>query len=236
MFAGLELDGESIVEIRPRLADYPDYLLFDPEGRLLDEISAERELVEGIYRVRYIYDGDANLIEREEYDRDDELTGKALFEVDSKGQRVENRYYVASDGTMALTFRLTWSQDNEVVQRINFFSGKVIEFPDALFPKTTTEFSETQSDDGHIIEERRYSEENSLTLRKVTRYDRSGNKVEYSCYDHELDGEMYIKQEYEYEFDSVGNWTTQTVFRWVVGWGPFRLFPYSRTRRTIEYF
>jgi hypothetical protein len=229
-FSELEVDGETIVEVRTHPAGY---LLFDFNGKLLEEASPDREMMEDVYRDVYIYDADTNLIKREEYDRDGRHKSKAVFHTDDEGNLVVEQYYRIPDGAFKLG-----SRSIEGKSTINFdVDGKVIESVGGLqFPKTTTEFSETQTEYGKIIEERRYNDTHDLTLRIVTRYDRHGNELEYSTYDHELDGEMYIKQEYEYEFDPAGNWTTQTVFRWVVGWGPFRLVPYTRTRRTIEYF
>jgi hypothetical protein len=234
VFSELEVIDDKIVEIRRQPADL---LLFDWNGKLLEENSPEREILYDVRRDVYVYGVDGELSEREEYARDGLLIGKTRFEIDSEGNRVENQYYLLADGRMLLGSRVIRYPDGRIENIYFDADGRATDSSNAPpLRKTTIEFSETKNERGHVLEERRFNEENGLTLRIVTQYDERGNEIEYSTYDHELDGEMYIKQEFKYEFDSVGNWTTQTVFRWVVGWGPFRLIPYTRTRRTIEYF
>jgi hypothetical protein len=84
------------------------------------------------------------------------------------------------------------------------------------------------------MEERKFDEKGLVDFRIVTHYDRRGLELDFSTY--EPNGEISIRQEYEYEFDAAGNWTTQFVSRWVVGWGEFKMTPSMVTRRTIEYF
>lgn len=233
-FYELENDGDRTIEVRPQQAGFQN---FDTEGRLREESSPDRILMDDVFRDVYIYSSEGRLIEREEYDSKDKPLGKTVFGTDADGNRIEDHYYFSIDGQQPLlSSRTTHRADRSEI--VNFNSDGSARGPvnASAFGTSSTELSESETHDGYVLEERRYNDNRKLTLRIVTRYDRQGNEMEYSTYDHELDGEMYIKQEYEYEFDEFGNWITQTIFRWVVGWGPFRLVPYTRTRRVIDYY
>jgi hypothetical protein len=91
----------------------------------------------------------------------------------------------------------------------------------------------TQTDD-FTFEERRFEPDGSPRESIVTSYDPMGNEKEFSCI--EADGKLTIKQVYEYEFDTIGNWTSKKAYRWVIGWGEFHLYPFTITRRKIVYY
>jgi hypothetical protein len=230
--SNLEVVDGKLTETYTQVAEC---LLFDREGRLLEAISRERELLYDVFKDIYKYDADGNLIERDEFNRDGRLTGKGIFERDAEGNLIENHYYALDDGNLVLGSRV-FRDHGRVIQTMHFDAkGKPIRpVMGTNLPATTAEFTRTQTDVGYMVEERRKSEKKEHRIRIVTNYDHNGNILDYSTY--EADGEMYIKQEFEYEFDSVGNWTTQNASRWVVGWGEFRLVPFTVTHRKIEYF
>jgi hypothetical protein len=211
-----------------------DYALFDREGRLLEDRSGEREILDGIYKDIYKYDADANLIEREEYDRQNVLTGKSFFETNTEGHLVENHYYISRESNLVLGSKTFYGPDDTI--RVVHFdtNGEPLKSASISSPAQTTETIRTPTDTGYMDDERQYNDKGELTFRKVTNYDRLGNDLDFSVY--EPNGDMSIREEYVYEFDSEGNWTEQFVTRWVVGWGEYRLIPSMVTRRKIDYF
>src|SRR5688572_16384273 len=169
-FCDLEVVDGKIVEIRPQEAGY---LLFDSEGRLLEEVSPDRILMDDIFRDVYVYNSDGKLIEREEYGPQEKLIGKAMFEIDDEGNLVENHFYLSVDGELVLESRLIHRQGK--VKRIQFNLDGTVEPPySSKLPVTTVEISEIQTDSGRVTEERRYNDKKELALRIVTRYDRRG--------------------------------------------------------------
>jgi len=90
------------------------------------------------------------------------------------------------------------------------------------------------NDEGYTVEELRVNEKGELSHRIETIYDSKGNRKEHFCY--EPNETLYLKDEFVYKFDSIGNWIEQINNHWVTGWGEFKLTPLSITRRKIDYF
>lgn len=229
-FAVFETKDGQTVEARHEPACFERY---DLDGRLLEEISAERLLINQVYRDVYIYDDQGDLIEREEYGygEDGVLTGKHVWGKGKDGNRIEKHYYVGRTNILTLGSILFFNSDNEFVDVTHYDeSGNAL-------PKTpeypTTKTITTRIDE-FTIEERRFDLDGSPSTSIVRSYDPNGNEKEFSCI--EPDGTLSIKEEYEYEFDTTGNWTSMKAYRWVIGWGEFHLFPSTITRRKIVYY
>jgi TonB family protein len=75
----------------------------------------------------------------------------------------------------------------------------------------------------------------SLTGQEVYKYDDKGNIIEMTLTDPKS-GTILNKEKYEYEFDSVGNWTKMTAYVAIIEDGKL-IFEISEiTQRTISYF
>jgi hypothetical protein len=69
---------------------------FDESGRLLEEASSERSLIEQeSFRFVYTYDDAGRIARRDEYDQAGSADGKTLYSYDSEGRKVEETYYSA---------------------------------------------------------------------------------------------------------------------------------------------
>lgn len=231
-FSTLEIvDGEPVVT----RTDPAGYLRFDRKGCLLEEISTERELMDDVNRDVYIYNADGSLAEREEYLRDGSLRGKTYFEFDSNGGRIERHFYVSiEDKQLTLGSELTFDAENKYVSCVNYYpDGRVVPPQKYSTPPNREEKNVMRTEDGYIEDEIRFDYKDQLIVRKVTHYNKRGEELEFVCYD--SDG-MYNNGRFEYEFDEVGNWIVNVYWYWVIGWGEYKLIPFTKTIRRIEYY
>src|SRR4030095_14038883 len=89
-----ERDGEPI-EIRDHLAGYE---LFDREGRILEEVSADRNLIDQVYKDAFVYDEEGKVAQHIELDENDRAEGKSIFEYAENGNIIESHYYSMNGG------------------------------------------------------------------------------------------------------------------------------------------
>src|SRR5215203_4762168 len=107
-FSELEVVGVETVEIRTQPAGY---LLFDSDGRLIEEISPYRLMMEDVYKDIYVYNDEGDLIEREEYNEVGSCISKTVFESDDEGNLVENQYYLSARGVFVLESKVINGKD-----------------------------------------------------------------------------------------------------------------------------
>ncbi len=232
-FAVFEIIDGNATETRHQSAGYEVY---DLEGKLIEEISSYRLLIDDTYKDIYIYNEQGKLIERDEYDENESLVGKTIFEQSDNGNRIEKHYYFDGHGKLKLGSHTLYDNEDNIVETAHYDENEKVT-PHHVYksnPSQKVRKNTVFSDDGYTIEEFRYDEKNEYTHRKTTSYDSKGNRKEYFCY--EPDGTLYLKDEYNYKFDSVGNWIEETKYHWVIGWGEFRLIPLTVTRREIDYY
>ena len=234
-FAEFEVTDGSAKEIRHQPAGYE---LYDFEGKLIEEISPYRLMMDDSYKDIYFYDEQGKLYQREEYDENETLNGKTIFEQYSNGNRIEKNYYFDNYEILKLGSHTIYdSEDNHIETSHYDVKGNVD--PKHIYkasskPTRKVEENTIANNDGYIIESLHYDEEGKLHHKTVSSYDSNGNQKEFFGY--ELDGTLYQKTKYDYEFDSVGNWTKRLQFWWVIGWGEFRLIPWTITYRKIDYY
>lgn len=224
------VDGNTI-ETRHEQANFERY---DRDGRLLEEISAERMLIDQVYRDVYLYNTNGDLIEHQEYEDHGVLLGKQVFEPGSDDGRISKSYYVGWNKELVLSSLLLFDNQGEMVEVTHFDeTGNVLpKSPNSTFNKNTIT-TLTEQIDEFTFQERRFKSDGSPSTSIVRSYDINGNEMEFSCI--EPNGKLSIKEVYEYEFDAMGNWTSKKSYRWVIGWGEFHLYPYTITRRRIVY-
>jgi hypothetical protein len=227
----VEENGE-ITEIRKRISDFQ---LFDEAGRLIEDFSEGRAVCEEDEpRLKYLYDESGILIRKDKYDWDGEVhMGYSTFRYSEDGGHVEDSFYFADENKAELGHSTAFDEAGRIVSTVNFDSdGKPIE--PGSYPQGSNETIEKTLPDGLRVEVKLFKPDGTYSHKTITEYDIAGRVVNYSAY--EADGTMYLRHEYEYELDSYGNWTKQFNIYWVIGWGPFKLIPFTVTRRKIEYF
>ena len=183
----------------------------------------------------FIYDdSEGKLFQRGEYDENEELIGKTMFELDANGNRIEKHYCLDKNQILKLGSRAVYGNEDKFED--DYFDGNLIEKVSydgngRILPYHVYKADSTRKDrrdmvfnnDGYMIEQFCYNEHNEFSHRIVTVYDSKGNIKEHFCY--EPDGTLYIKDEHVYKFDSIGNWIEKIDNHWVTGWGEVKLTP-----------
>ena len=238
-FAVFEIIEEKLTETRNQSAGYS---IYNFEGKLVEEVSLYRALMQDSYKDLYFYDEKGNLDYREEYDVDDSLFGKSIFEKLVDGNLKESHYYFDDQKNFKLGSYLIYEGDNNdededlIIEMASYDENEKI-IPKHFHQNNPSERVKKRvikNDEGHTIEELKVDEKGEFYCRTQTVYDLKGNPKEYFCY--EPDGTLYLKDGFTHKFDSNGNWIEQITNHWVIGWGEFKLIPLTITRRKIEYF
>lgn len=231
-FAVYEIVDGNPLETRHQSAGYE---LYDADGKLTEESSPYRLMMEDSYKDIYIYNAQGELIEREEYDENESLIGKTIFE-QSGDKRIEKHYYFDRNGEIKLRRHTVYDLEDNITEIAYYGENEQIN-PKRFYKSNPLEKyrKNTLPDgEGYTVEEFRYNEKNEFSHRILTIYDAEGNLKEHLCY--ESDGTLYLKDEYIYEYDSIGNWIKQIQSHWIIGWGEFRLVPLTVSRRKIDYY
>ncbi len=236
-FATFEIVDGNPIETRHQSAGYS---IFDLEGKLTEEVSPYRLMMYDAYKDKYFYDKKNEISYREEYDENELLIGKTVFEKLPDGNRIEKHYYFNNQGKITLGSHTVFEGDNDdkdfIIEMAHYDENENI-IPHHFHKYNQNEKSKKNkvfTANGFTIEEFRNNENKELTDKYITSYDLKGNRTEFSCFD--ANGKLTLKDEYHYEFDSIRNWTQETQNHWVIGWGEFKLVPLSMTRRKIDYY
>lgn len=218
------------------------YSIYDLEGKLIEEVSSYRLMMYDAYKDVYFYNENGDLDFREEYDENNSLIGKTVFEKSVDGNLIEKEYYFDKEENLKLGSHYIFEGENNdsedgLIIEIAYYdeNGKIS--PEHFYrenPSDKIKNNVINTDEGYTVEELRKNEKGEFSHRIKTVYDLTGNKKEYFCY--EPDGTLYLKDEFDYKFDSNGNWIEQIQNHWVIGWGEFKLVPLTITRRKIDYF
>ncbi len=267
------VDGKVVEENR----EETDFEIYDRKGRLIEETSSDRALLQDPYRYVIKYDDEGNISLREEYsyagplqmttlfsqdesglltettyNSDNEISLQRIFDKDGNvleyrhyygkevisrytseyrrsGNKVEEISYVydkslKKDGEVRYRHVRTYNKEGKEVENISYR-------PDgSLWAKWTTTFDQT----GHTLDEFHYDEDSSINQRTIRKFDKNGNIYEEACY--EADGSLNYKREFQYEYDSTGNWIKQTITQWVTRWAELFYEPVSVTHRVVTYY
>jgi site-specific DNA-cytosine methylase len=243
-FAVFENINGILKETRHQFAGYS---IYDLEGRLVEEVSPYRLMMYDAYKDIYFYDENGELAYREEYDENNLLIGKSVFEKSVYGNLKENNYYFDDTKNLKLGSHLVYEGDNNDQDADIASNSSIIEVahydkdekinPQHFHKYDSSErikIETTHNESGRIDQIYAFNDKGEFSHKMTRVYDLNGNNIEHFCYD--SDGTLYLKDEYVYKFDLVGNWIEQVDHHWVIGWGEFNLTPLSITRRKIEYF
>lgn len=223
------------------------YSIYDFEGRLIEEVSLYRQMMQDAYKDVYFYNEKGELDYREEYDENDSLIGKSIFEKLPDGNLKEKNYYFDDQKKLKLGSHLVYEGDNndqdfDVVSDSSIIEMAHYDKDERINPQNFHKYDPservkidtTQNDSGHTDEIYFFDDKGEYYVKMTRVYDVKDNIREQFCY--ETDGTLYLKDEYDFKFDSNGNWIEQIQNHWVIGWGEFKLVPLSITRRKIDYF
>lgn len=237
-FAVFEIIDGKLTETRNQSAGYS---IYDLEGKLVEEVSPYRLMMYDAYKDVYFYNEKGLLDYREEYDENNSLIGKTIFEKSIDGNLIEKHYYFDKQGKLKLGSHFIYEGDTndeeDLIIEIAHYDEKEKITPQHFYqfnPSENNRKNIININGGYIVEALRFNEKGEYSHREKTIYDSRGNRKEYFCY--EPDGILYLKDEFVYKFDSAGNWIEQIDNHWVTGWGEFKLTPLSITRRKIDYF
>jgi antitoxin component YwqK of YwqJK toxin-antitoxin module len=174
-FAVFEIIDGNPIETRHQSAGYS---IYDPEGKLIEEVCPYRLLMNDAYKDIYIYDARGQLTEREEYDVDGLLNGKTVFDRIDDNYRVEKHYYIDTQGILKLGSHTIYDSEDEAVETTHYDeNGNVV--PEKVYkfaPSRKIRKNNLPDGDGYAVEEFRHNENDNLTDRTVTTYDSKGNQ------------------------------------------------------------
>lgn len=134
-----------------------------------------------------------NLLTSEIFERDGRPSGtKSLYKYDKRGRLASAAHYLLGSLSYTETFGYPTPRRAKITRVFEFDKRSVIEI-DEYDEKGHVKKAVFQNADGTETES--YS------------YDDKGNPLEFVGYDRT--GKRWIKETYQYDFDSYGNWTTQ---------------------------
>ncbi|MFQ5597036.1 MAG: hypothetical protein ACE5GK_03205 [Nitrospiria bacterium] len=198
------------------------------------------------------YDKNGYRVEEEQFYTEKSLDFKSVFHYDSEGNLSEGVEY---DYQGAVTFNWTYlhDRDRKVIEKKQFFpNGDLFSITTFVYDETGNLLEEKRfleqtknqfrwtydyNKSGRKLEESYYlmrpgrqagEVKTMLNFRAVFGYDDRGNLVEETKYD--ASGKLSSKRRFQYEYDPIGNWITQTAF------GSAGPTVAEITYRTITYF
>ena len=199
--------GGGVSRNRPELAEV---FIFDVEGRIIEEASAERSLVEQEpFRYIYTYNDIGQVVERADYNEDGSATGKTTYTYDSTGSRTAEVYYDTEGGKALTTYEaggciseLDWYRPDGSVSMRRAFTFKIIGsiveqyyYEDGMYhSKSISVYNQT----GQEVERAVYNRDGSLYGKDLKTYDAQGLIVERAV-DSDADGVAEERMEFTYD-------------------------------------
>ncbi len=234
-FAEFEIINGNAIEVRNTLAGYE---LYDLEGKLIEEISPYRLMMEDSYKDVYIYDIEGKLISRDEYAENGSLIGKTIFETYINGSRIEKHYYFDNQQILKLGSHIIYDSEDKHLEKVSYDENENIDLNHIYNynskPLRKTKESITFKGDERIVKSYYYDEDDIVTSSAEISYYSQENIKAFSSFDE--GGNLVGKHTYEYDFDLQGNWITKRQYWWTIGWGEYNLIPWTITRRKIQYY
>lgn len=171
------------------------------------------------YKWIYKYDEKGNQIESSKFNYDGQLDMMEKHKNDSNGNAFQTDNY-NSDGRLVLQWQSEYDEKGNMVLRKGYDSeGR-------LFWTLTSKYNRR----GNLVEmtsvllDARLK--GSLDKKETFKYDEFGNKIEHNTYS--IDGRLISKESYIYDFDEIGNWIRQIIYK--------DNTPICVVERTIKYF
>ena len=171
------------------------------------------------YKWIYKYDEKGNQIESSKFNYDGQLDMMEKYKNDSKGKPIETMSY-NSDGKLVIKWQAEYDEKGNLVLRNGYDSegrlflifkckydrrGNLVEMTSVLL-------------DANI--------DGRLDRKETFKYDEFGNTIEHNTYS--IDGWLISKESYKYDFDKIGNWIRQIIYK--------DNKPICVVERTIKYF
>ncbi len=107
--------------------------------------------------------------------------------------------------------------------------GKIVEGPRVVLETATYDMKGVKIDNAYFL-----AAGGSLTGKEVYKYDDKGNIVEMTLFN--ADGSIMTRENYQYEFDAMGNWTKMVTSVAVIDNGHLTFEPTEVTYRSISYY
>ncbi len=198
-----------------------------------------------ISRTIYSHNSAGLVIEADEYDEKNTLRLKTLFSYDEAGRFIEKRQM--RDNELGLKIRYKYNSDGRLSEQVNSNKEGIVHFkavhlyaPDLI----RSEYLQYRDQQAPPVKTIRIH-----NLKKGTTeigYYRSSGDIAWKwvfTYDDKdnVTGEEFSNNaaldrcSYEYEYDSMGNWTKRTTSRWYQAGGNFAPHPAETIYRRISY-
>jgi TonB family protein len=107
--------------------------------------------------------------------------------------------------------------------------GKIVEGPRVVLETATYDVKGAKIDNAYFL-----AAGGALTGKEVYKYDDKGNIIEMTLFN--ADGSIMSRENYQYEFDAMGNWTKMVTSVAVIDNGRLTFEPTEVTYRSISYY
>ena len=107
--------------------------------------------------------------------------------------------------------------------------GKIVEGPRVVLETATYDMKGAKIDNAYFL-----AAGGALTGKEVYKYDDKGNIIEMTLFN--ADGSIMTRENYQYEFDAMGNWTKMVTSVAVIDNGRLTYEPTEVTYRSISYY
>ncbi len=236
---------------------------YDLQGRIVERIQGGRETSQGLWPLRFIYTFDQAGRRITEVVRDarGELVKETRAAYDDRGNR-SAELAVWGDGTFDNVSLYEYDESRRRTRGLHYNAVQVVNrnlyvYDDAgrlwreRFERnyqydaaghqvvTTDRFDVgydvviTYDELGHVREKNVSDLKGRRQSRSEFRYDERGSQIEERSYD--AGGRLTDRKTYRYEYDTVGNWITETFQWWEVAEGRDRLKQSNSRERSITY-
>lgn len=153
-------------------------------------------------KVKYLYDDNNNLIEKDKYDNADELTEKTTYKYDSMGNQIEYAYYlnVEDDGPSE---KETYDYDikgNKTETDYYEYAGLV----------SLTYYS--YNTNGDRVSSKEVGASGGLINADSLVWNEHHNLIYFKMQEGEITDAAITIYNYEYEYDTQGNWIKKTTY------------------------
>lgn len=173
---------------------------FDKNGKLVE--SKVYKLDGSIKNtIRYEHDKNQQLIKEHTFMANGDLLYTKTF-IYNEMDKISRIQMVNSEHKILAEWILTYDQDGKKIEEDQYFPDR------SEKPVIRSIFK--YDENGNKIQEHMYNPEDRLIVRWLSKYDGENRLIEENYY--YSDGSLNSKENYEYEYDSHGNWIKQIVY------------------------
>ena len=178
------------------------YLHDDKDNKIEEDTYGSSSKMEEVpfQKLFYKHDEQNNIVEMNRYSFEGVFYDKEVFSYDKKGGRIELKHYRYKQDS--LIQKLSYKHDDKGnITEVCYYATN-----DSVIAKQTLQ----RDEQGRKILQYAVDKKGEKTT-DMWKYDDKNNDVEWKRYN--ADGSLYMRQNYSYTFDNIGNWIKKTAFR-----------------------